>query len=149
MILLGTLQWNRYSVVGGNLVLTRVLANTEATLLRNVMAFRVEYGVAAVNGTALQEWRATDEVGWESISNANMARVRAVRIGVVVRSAQREKKDKDGNCEVSKEKPKLFGNTVEPDVTDWTCYRYRSTEVIAPLRNIVHGTTAINWPDPT
>ena len=73
------------------------------------------------------------------ITAANIARVRAIRIGIVTRSPQPEKPDANGDCTASSAKPTLFGDNVEPDVTDWKCYRYRTAVVVVPLRNVVMG----------
>ncbi len=143
--LLGGLQWSRYSVSGGNLTLARPLLGDSAVLVRNVMAFRAQYGVSSsASSSTLMGWQdAVDDtsgatgVNWSSVAGANVERVRALRIGLVTRSPQREKEDKDGNCVASESKPVLFGETVEPDVADWACYRYRSAVVVVPLRNLV------------
>jgi type IV pilus assembly protein PilW len=138
--LLGSLQWNRYALNGTNLEVTRVLAGTTATLMRNVIGFRVQYGTSADATTdTLSSW--DDAKGaFASIDQTNIARVRALRIGIVVRSPQPEKPNaQTGQCEASSAKPTLFGDTIEPDVANWQCYRYRSTVVIAPLRNIIYG----------
>ena len=139
--LLGDLQWNRYAIDNGNLVLTRVLEGRSAILLRNVIGFRVEYGTAsaASGGKMLESWQSPADAGWAVIDSGNIGWVRALRAGVVVRSAQREKPNANGVCEASTAKPQLFGQEIEPDVADWQCYRYRSAAFVAPLRNIVYG----------
>lgn len=140
--LLGTLRWTRYAVDSGNLTVTNMLDGSSAILLRNVMTFRVEYGTSSSTSgsTTLDSWQDPADTGWTAISSSNIARVRALRLGVVVRSPQREKVNaQTGDCEASSTKPVLFDNTIEPDVTDWKCYRYRSVTLVAPLRNIVYG----------
>ncbi|HSW07801.1 PilW family protein [Aquabacterium sp.] len=146
--LIGTPQWNRYSVNGGTLQMTRVLDGTTSTLLRNVLAFHVEYGVSAAATVATDgsrsplvlPWQKATAADWASIDQTNILRIKAVRIGIVMRSAQREKVNKETNqCEASTSKPTLFGDEIEPDVADWRCYRYRTQIVIAPLRNIIYG----------
>jgi type IV pilus assembly protein PilW len=140
LTVLGTLQWHRYRVVDGNLVMEQPLAGTSNVLVRNVMAFRAEYGVSSAAGvTTLASWQAADTAGWGSLSNSNIGRVRALRLGLVVRSAQRDKPDASGSCTASDSKPALFGATVEPDLSDWACYRYRSVTLVVPLRNMVWG----------
>ncbi len=136
--LLGGLQWSRYSVTGGNLVLERPLSNDSAVLVRNVMAFRAQYGIAAnATATTLTGWQDATGATWASVAGVNVDRVRALRIGLVTRSPQREKPNAAGNCVASDAKPVLFGVTVEPDVgTDWGCYRYRTAVVVVPLRNV-------------
>lgn len=145
LAVLGSLQWSRFSVNGTDLQLERPLdttMTTPAVLVRNVMAFRVQYGISASStSTTLTGWQdaAVDAGGkdWSSLSNGDVDRVRALRIGLVTRSPQREKENKQtGACEASAAKPTLFGVTVTPDVTDWKCYRYRTAIVIVPLRNL-------------
>jgi len=141
LALLGGLQWSRYSVNGTNLQLERPLDATmtsPAVLVRNVMAFRVQYGVSASGtSTTLTGWQDATSAPWTTLANANVDRVRALRIGLVTRSPQREKENKKtGLCEATATMPTLFGNTVTADVTDWKCYRYRTAIVIVPLRNL-------------
>jgi type IV pilus assembly protein PilW len=137
--LLGTVQWNRYRLDGTNLRVGRVLDGTDAVLMRNVVAFRVQYGTSADTTTdSLTAW--DDPVGaFSTLDQTNMARVRALRIGAVVRSPQPEKPNASGACEATTELPTLFGAPIVPDVPDWQCFRYRSAVVIAPMRNIVYG----------
>jgi type IV pilus assembly protein PilW len=139
--LLGQLQWRRYAVEGTDLKLTHVIDGSSAVLLRHVIGLRVEYGTAAAapGSSTLEGWREPVEAGWQTLDADNIGRVRALRVGVVVRSPQPEKPDASGNCTASTEKPQLFGNTIEPDVADWQCYRYRSVVVVAPMRNILYG----------
>jgi type IV pilus assembly protein PilW len=143
--LLGGLQWSRYSVTGGNLVLERPLSDDSAVLVRNVMTFRAQYGIAtSATAPTLAGWQnAVDDsagatgVNWTSVAGANVERVRALRLGIVTRSPQREKPDAAGNCVASEAKPVLFGTVVDPDVgADWGCYRYRTSVVVVPLRNV-------------
>ena len=75
-----------------------------------------------------------------SVNASNLPRVRALRVGIVTRSPHPEKPNSSGQCEASSAKPQLFGATVEPDVSNWECYRYRTAEVVIPMRNLVLGT---------
>lgn len=138
--LLGQLRWNRYRMDGTNLVLERPLDGATAVLARNVIAFRAQYGASSVLTTSrtLETWENATGT-FAALDTAAVARVRAVRVGVVVRSPQREKANSAGVCEASLAKPQLFGVEVEPDVTDWQCYRYRSAVLVIPLRNLVLG----------
>ena len=140
--LLGSLQWSRYRLNGTNLELERPLTSgsTAVVLARNVIGFRTEYGLsaAAAGSTALDSWQQPTGT-FASLTPALLPRVRALRIGLVTRSPQREKPDAAGNCTASTAMPQLFGNTVTPDVTDWQCYRYRTAFVVVPLRNLVMG----------
>lgn len=155
--LIGNLQWNRYALNGTDLQRTQVLTGNTVTLLRNVIAFRVEYGVGPAspgpaaaasstgNRTGLTSpdpWVGPTDAGWAALSAANIDQVKAMRIGIVTRSAQREKENADtGLCEATRNLADiaLWGNPVTPDVTDWQCYRYRTQIAVVPMRNIVYG----------
>lgn len=146
--LIGSVQWNRYQLNGTDLRMTRLLDGTTVTLARNVMGMRFEYGVSAVGTPALLDgaraplssWEDPTDAGWSSVDSTNINRIKAVRMGLVVRSAQREKENKDsGVCEASSTMPQLFGNTITPDVSDWRCYRYRTLIAVIPLRNMIYG----------
>ena len=138
--LLGSLQWHRYVVRDGNLMMEQPLTGASAVLVPHVMALRVQYGVSAsATSPTLANWVDTASAGWGSLTFSNLPQVRALRLGLVVRSAQRDKPDASGNCTASTAKPVLLGATVEPDVSDWQCYRYRSITLVVPLRNLVWG----------
>ncbi len=145
--LLGELRWSRYRLEGTDLRYERPLGGALAggapvVLARNVIAFRVEYGTAAAGTTALASWDSAASAGaWATLTPALLPRVRALRIGMVARSAQPEKRNAAGNCEATTTLPQLFGANVTPDVTDWQCYRYRSVISVVPLRNLVMGMT--------
>lgn len=154
VVMLGNLNWNRYELQGTNLVITRRMNNTTATLLPNVIAFRVQYGVRDAS-TAIEDWVDSDDGAFATLNNLNAERVRAVRIGAVIRSPQREKVDPgDNQCKAvpdDQDKVVLFKDTptpvdIVPPGTDWKCYRYRTVEVVAPLRNLVAGTRRPKWP---
>ena len=79
-------------------------------------------------------------------TTANLDRVRAVRLGIVTRSSEKEKAQTPGNddtCIASTNKPTLFpantNDVINPDVTAWKCYRYRTATTVVPLRNLVQG----------
>lgn len=139
--LLGRLFWSRYQLEGTNLVFEQPMTGSKGTLLSNVLAFRVQYGVSTdgVDKT-LTGWEDATGATWGSISGTTVDRVRAVRIGIVTRSPAPEKRNASGVCEASSAKPTdPFDTavTVEPDVSDWQCYRYRSAVLVVPLRNLV------------
>jgi type IV pilus assembly protein PilW len=137
--LLGDLSWQRYRVTGGNLVVERRFDNTSATLIRNVVAFRVQYGVTAVGDTTIADWVDPSGTTWATLTPATLPRVRAVRIGVVTRSTQMERRDASGNCVATEVTPSLFGDEVSGLPADWGCYRYRSATMTVPLRNVALG----------
>lgn len=138
--LLGDLRWTRYRRNGTDLRLERPLGGDPVVLVRNVIAFRAQYGLAnaAANSTALESW--SDASGdFAALTAAQLPRVRAVRIGIVTRSPQAEKPDAAGVCQATTAMPDLFGTAVASDVVNWRCFRYRTSVVVVPLRNLVIG----------
>jgi type IV pilus assembly protein PilW len=136
-LLLDQLQWQRYRLDGSNLLVEQPMSGRSAVAMRDVVAFRVQLGVAAAGGSAIEAW-AEPEGDWASLGADKLARVRALRIGVVKRSAQAEKAGADGVCRASDAAPQLFGRTVEAG-PGWACYRYRAASVTVALRNLVLG----------
>lgn len=143
LTLLGDIRWSRYRRDANTLLLEHPLDGTSAVLVTNVIGFRAQYGIAAAapGSTTLESWQDASGADFAALTSAALPRVRAVRVGIVTRSPQREKPDSAGNCAASSAKPTLFGATVEPDVSDWQCYRYRIAIVVIPLRNLVMGMT--------
>lgn len=145
--LLGNLEWRRYRVVGGDLVMERPLVpgDTPAVLVRNVVALRTQYGIVAAAGgsTTFTGWQNPDAPGWGPLLAVNVNRLRALRIGVLTRSEQPEKPDKDsGVCEASATAPQLLGTDVvvaDTGAISWKCFRYPASTVIVPLRNWAMG----------
>jgi type IV pilus assembly protein PilW len=141
--LLGGLRWSRYRLVGTELQLQRPLGGDPVTLVRNVIGFRAQYGMAAAasGSTALETWESPAGT-FASMNATLLPRVRALRIGLVTRSVQAEKPNPaTGLCEATTTLPTLFGLTLSADVSNWQCYRYRTAIVVVPLRNIVMGLT--------
>ena len=136
--LLRSLAWNRYRLDGTDLVLVRRASDASAIVLRNVMAFRAEYGVADIGETTIAAWQ-PPIAPWDVLMPANIERVRALRIGIVTRSDQREKRDSAGACVASESMPALWGTPITVPGTDWACYRYRVSTVVVPLRNFALG----------
>lgn len=142
--LLGALQWSRYRILNGDLVLDRPFdtANPTVTLVRNVVAFRVQYGVSAVGASAVTNWVEPDVAPWAAPTPATLARVRAIRIGLVTRSANPEKVNGAGNCVASEAQPNVLGFTVAAPAVNgvpWNCFRYRTATSVVPMRNLVMG----------
>ena len=137
MALLGTLRWTRFSLSGTDLTMSRLVSGDSAVIVRNVVAFRAMYGVADNATATTPSWVAPSGATWGTLAPASVDRVRGVRIGMVTRSTQADKPDSAGNCTTTTTLPTLLGQTITPDVTNWTCYRYRVSEVVVPLRNLV------------
>lgn len=138
----GALAWRRFERTDTGQVLMRDAVSGDAVALADaVVALRAQYGVADAPGGGVAQW--VDAQGaWANPDTTLASRVRAVRIGIVVRSAQREKPDAAGQCNATEQAPVLWaGEAVGLADPDWRCWRYRSVVSIAALRNFVTGTT--------
>jgi type IV pilus assembly protein PilW len=143
--LLGNLAINNYWVDTANrtLRLTRLDGST-TVLASDVIAFRVQYGISGAPGDpTLAAWVDGATFGLPTI--ANLSQIRALRVGLVTRSPQREKVDSAGDCVASTNPPRVFDEVVnDPDYpTDWRCYRYRVATAVVPLRNVALGATGV------
>jgi type IV pilus assembly protein PilW len=165
ILLTGKLQSTTFTVDANNqFVMTRPLEGTSAVLAKNVVAAVMQYGVADSGGNTITGWRypkaypnlETGPEDWEALSAAVLAdRVKAIKVSLLVRSAQKDKKT-DGQCSTTENIPTLLGvsmgGTVDPasgmlatdKVTDaltgdWKCYRYAEIGVVIPLRNLIVG----------
>lgn len=138
---LGNLQWAQFKLTAGSdLVLLRPLTSSaDVAIAHNVKAFQAQYGVSDGVSNTLTGWVAPTG-DWASLDTAHLARVRAVRVGLVVRSDQPEKKDAAGLCNATVDSPLLFDAPVTISDTDWQCYRYRVETIVVPLRNFIWGT---------
>ena len=145
--LLGSLVWHRYRVSGSDLVVDLLDAQrSSVVVVRNIVAFRVQYGIAAAQAspgaprnTTIIDW--ADATGsWTALTPATIGQVRALRIGIVTRSANPEKADAAGLCSASSSFPTPFGGAVALSSSDpKACFRYRLDTAVVPLRNVNLG----------
>lgn len=144
---------NRYSVADGKLQVQDLLRNTTAvTLADNVVALKAQYWEDADNDY-------TEDSGeWKNTAPSNWARVRAVRMGILMRSPEYEvSKDAPAAAKgrVTTTAPSWAGGSftmtdlnattdANTDYSDnnWRYYRYRVFETVVPLRNML-------WNPPT
>lgn len=147
----------------GNLVMARPFTATSAVIARNVVAVSMQYGISDPGRATVSAWRfprayplleggAED---WSALTAAQLSRVQAVKVSVLVRSEAKDKQV-NGACAATPEMPSLEGQvlgeplpsswglasteTIAPALAgDWGCYRYQETSVVVPLRNLQLG----------
>ena len=146
--------WNRaqrvqYDVQGGVLrSLDLVDANAvPQPIASNIVNMKVQYGIDTDNDGFLNTWTAADAAPWDAASLMGaplpvINRIKAIRIGLVVRGTQFDQSIKDDtdwvlfDCE-DPDKAKCVGRltgTIKADPAGGA-YRYRTYETIVPLRN--------------
>ena len=162
---IGQLVWNEYSVASNRLQLLNRSTNNANTnnglpieLADNIVMMKAQYGVSAEFAT----WSTTPTMPvakwinpstYAASTNTNKdATIRAMRISVVARSAQKEK-NADGsaatgtNCDATTAAPASgfsVRNGIDDTVTfnlsaetNWKCYRYRVVTLTIPLKNLL------------
>ena len=174
---LGEVNWWRFRVLDpatgsaptgttavGNLVVEKPLTNESAVIERDVVAFKMQYGISTgVMSSGIDQW-VNPQNPWDVLDTADeVGRVRAVRMGLVVRGERARDRGAD-SATCSSTTPDLWvtGNdgaftqggqlalfkgskqpilltAPSPSGTDWRCFRYRTAEIVVPMRNIVYG----------
>jgi type IV pilus assembly protein PilW len=140
LFLLGQLRKTVFTLDANNdLVMSRPLeaGSPRVAIAHDIVAFLVQYGMTDGTTQTLQGWQAATGA-WATPTSLQVSRVHALRVGVVARSAQRQKPNPDGTCDATPGAPELMGQTLAL-TGDWQCYKYRSLSAIVPLRNMVLG----------
>ena len=136
------LAWTTYRVSATNrLELVNNLTGVVQRLADNVVGLKIQYGVTATPGaTTIADWvDATD--AWANPAPAQIAQIRALRVGILLRSSQKEKPSVAGGaCDVTPAVPVAWPGGPAYDYVarqpDWQCYRYRSMQTTIPLKNL-------------
>lgn len=124
-------------------------------LVPGVVNLQAQYGFDTRPGTPddgrVDTWSDTmidaDSSGTVGDSG-DIQRIFAVRFAIVARSVQMEKPKADGSCTIttanSANRPTWSGGVIDvsknPDGSannSWSCYRYKVTETVVPLRNLL------------
>lgn len=162
---LGAIINHTYSLDNqNNLIFSEYNATTNVTtsqaLMPEIVNLQAQYGFDTRAGAQLDAqvntWRDVmiDADGNGIIGNAgDIARVYAVRLAIVARSAQPEKVDAtSGLCNITPALPTWAYDAATNTSTsinisktpvdgvaiaDWQCYRYKTFETVIPLRNLI------------
>lgn len=162
VINMGTLVQNQYQVLCNTLTVTSLLTAAGAPsctnqntftdaepLSGNIVNIQAQYGIATAAGSqAVDCWVDANGTacspsganwGTANLTEADVKRIKAVRIAVVARSAQTEKPSPTG-CDTTTVAPVAWADAGAPTINlsgDWKCYRYKVYNTIVPLRNMI------------
>ncbi len=146
---------SQYGVANGGLVsvdlLQRPPFNASARLLvEGVVSLQAQYGVDTNGDDVIDSWFEPTGSSWAAatLNVTRVAQIKALRLGLVVRSNLLEKRDGGGNCTTSPASltilPALGGSPGSPASTtmdlstgDARCYRYKVFETVIPFRNMI------------
>ena len=109
----------------------------------DIIDLQAQYGVAPIGKQEVSEWVDAAGPAWTNPSASDAARVKAIRIALVARSAQYERPE-SGSCKTTtRETVKAWSGWAVFDTSrypaDWECYRYKVFETVVPLRNGIWG----------
>jgi type IV pilus assembly protein PilW len=135
----GGLVGRHFAITSGALTMGEYPVYTANNLVDEIVFLKAQYGLAAsASGTAVTSWVS----GATAITSANVARVIAIRVGVVARSAAQERVAIDQPNplpllpEIADGGGATIGAAVTYTVPD-TTYRYRAYSTIIPLKNVI------------
>lgn len=149
---------------GGNPSGSRFPDQTAVAVVSHVVALQAQYGIAETldtASTAITSARFLNEVSsWQdatgdfgaSMTLADRNRIRAVRVAVVTRDPARHKTKVSQSCQGSEAglaKVCIWTQDATPSSvvlgagTDWQYYRYRVSEAVVPLRNLLWNRDAL------
>ena len=123
--------------------------NPRLNLVSNVVNLQAQYGVANANSQEVSCWTsaASTNTGcgistgsWSAPAAADVKRIKAVRVAVVVRSAIAEKPSSGGTCDTTTTAPISWhgGPAIDlSQVPNWQCYRYKVYQTVIPIINVI------------
>lgn len=134
----GRMAVRRYTIADQRLVVTDLITDADAPLADHIVGLQARYGVAAVGGTAVEEW-VEPTGGWAVLDADEAARIRAVQVAVLARNPQRRRPPEgEVDCDATLANPEAWDGGPEFDVSglpDWQCYQYRVFDLVIPLKN--------------
>jgi type IV pilus assembly protein PilW len=98
---------------------------------------KAQYGIADVGSQNVNAWvSATAATGWNVLNSTLLKRIKAVRVVIVARSAKMEA---PGTTTVA---PVAWPDGASPAIDlsanpDWQRYRYRTYQLVIPIRNMI------------
>lgn len=143
----------RYQIDAGfNLNHSVNSGTTWNTVASDIVNVQMQYGVADAGSQPVTCW--TDATGsacsgtnWASPTAVEIARIKAIRVAIVARSAQKAACTTTTAAPISWVNPSTTpASSNAPLISlsttvgqDWQCYRYKVYQTIIPLRNVIWG----------
>jgi len=110
---------------------------TTSALASDIVMVKAQYGTAPAGTQTVNQWAsATVGTGFAALTMANVRLIKAVRIVIVARSAKMEA---PGTTTVA---PVAWPDAWSPVIDlsanpDWQRYRYRTYQLVIPIRNVI------------
>lgn len=136
----GSISYNTWRVNNNILEVVNNITGNVEQIADNIVQLQAEYGVSNPGSEQISAWvPATGS--WANPSNADLRRIRAVRIAVIARSAYRERAINNA-CVTTTQVPATWPGSAAVDlsaIANWQCYRYRVIKTVVPIKNIIWG----------
>lgn len=141
----GQLNWLTYRVLNNQLQVTNELSGAVEVIADQVISMKVWYGANDGANKNIEQWVPATGA-WAAPTAAQIATLRAVRIGLVVRVAAPTTPEAGGCTATPTATVTLWPGGPAVDLAglgaDWACYVYRTFTLVAPLRNVIYGENA-------
>jgi len=151
VINMGAMPQARYAVSANNSLTYQnltVTGSSAVNLASGVVALKAQYGISNAGSQQVNAWVEATGATWAAPTAANILRIKAVRVAVVVRSSLLEKDNVTGTCSNNagtNNGPCAWSDTAGNPAplinlsadANWRRYRYRVFETIIPLRNVI------------
>lgn len=141
---IGRLNWLTYRVRDERLEVLDEIAGTTEVIAENVVAFKAWYGTSDGTNKNIEQWVGATG-SWVTPTATQIAAIRGVQIGVIVRNPNHVKSTaSDGSCNATAQSSAELwpdGPTFPLSTlgTDWACFKYRTLSLVIPLRNVIYG----------
>lgn len=105
----------------------------------NIVKLQAQYGIADGGSQSVTCWTnasgsACAGTDWANPPAADINRIKAIRIAIVARSAQRS------NAVVTTAAPGWYGGAIDlSSIANWQNYRYKVYQTVIPVRNVIWG----------
>lgn len=149
VFLLGALDHVQFRFDGATLRMARPLQGQDIVLSTGTRAFNIQLATVNPVSGALNDWvtpyaKKDPAEEWQDLTAARMQDIRAVRVGLILQSNQRDKPDiVSGECTSTPatNAPTLFGELLSLSEDD-SCFKFRAFTGVIPLRNVQLGQAA-------
>jgi type IV pilus assembly protein PilW len=130
------LTWSTFRINRTTLEEVDNITGAVIVVASDIIAMKAQYGITDGVSSSISNWVAATGL-YAAPSLSDMERVRAVRVGLLARSP-----DKNTNCLASDGAPPLWpaGPTFNIMASsDWKCFKYRTLSMVIPLVNVALG----------
>ena len=130
------LTWSTFRINRNTLEEVNNITGAVMVVASDIIAMKAQYGITDGVSSSISNWVAATGL-YAAPSLTDMERVRAVRVGLLARSP-----DRNPDCLASDGAPPLWpaGPTFNIMASsDWKCFKYRSLNMVIPLVNVALG----------